>query len=344
MFDKLKEVLKTTEKSVLTGDDFDRLYVVFEDNLTTVADKILTNHNETLPNRDATGRVTSQITIELSETQLAELSRRQSLEVDLMNMGKLHLGLEDMRIYNIIVREAELLNPPADAVNVRIRFYHSGVSRLRTNGEQFQFRGASCAWGATLYSEAGSKPVAEARDGDDLSLIRSLTGQDNTAELFPRPSAWAPIRVACLNLDNISEYDPQFKSLKFEVQYTPSDLAPKQVSLFVHPGNNLRPRIGISAADISNRQNGEGSFLRTYRAGTKVRLDAPEQVGNFRFQGWRVPRHGGDFDVTNPVPLIEPGTDGFLGDPSSLITGQTIELTMDQHLFVRPIYVLPAVR
>ncbi len=112
----------------------------------------------------------------------------------------------------------------------------------------------------------------------------------------------------------------------------------------MHTGNNLRPRITISSADISNRQDGEGSFLRTYRLGSKITLHAPERVGNFRFAGWRVPARKGDFDVTKPVSLLEPGTDGFLGDPAGVVTGQTLELTLDEHKFVRPIYVLPAVR
>ncbi len=344
MFTKLKEVLRSNQAAVLKGDEFDRLYLVFEENLVTVADKILTSHNETQPGRDSTGRVTSQITLELSETQLAELNRNKRLIIDPMKMGKLHLSLEDIRIYNIVVRKAELSQAPAEAVNLRIRFYHDGVSVLRSNGQQFQFRGAPSHWGATLYSESGYQPVPEARDSGDLSLIQHFTNGKSTDELFPRPSAWAELHLECLNLDNIIEYDPQFKSLKFELQYTSRDLSSKQVSLYVHTGNNLRPRITISSADISNRQDGEGSFLRTYRLGSKITLHAPERVGNFRFAGWRVPARKGNFDVTKPVSLLEPGTDGFLGDPASVVTGQTLELTLDEHKFVRPIYVLPAVR
>lgn len=344
MFNKLKDVLKTDKAAVLKGDEFDRLYLVFEENLVAVADKILTNHNETQPGRDSVGRVTSQITLELSETQLAELSRNQTLTINPMQMGKLHLSLEDIRIYNVVVREAELSNVPPEPVNLRIRLYHDGVSRIRSDGNQFQFRGAPSRWGATLYSKAGSQPVPEARDADDLSLIKHFTDGKSTDELFPRPSAWAPLQVECLNLDNIVEYNPHFKSLKFELQYTSRDLPSKQVSLYVNTGNDLRPSITISSPDISHRQNGEGNFLRTYRSGSKITLHAPERVGSFQFAGWRVPARKGDFDVTKPVALLEPGTEGFLGDPGSVITGQTLELTLDEHRFVRPIYVLPAVR
>jgi len=344
MFTKLKEVLRSNQTTVLKGDEFDRLYLVFEENLITVADKILTSHNESQPDRDVTGKVTSQITVELSETQLAELNQNKRLAIDLMKMGKLHLSLEDIRIYNIVVRKAELSQAPAEAVNLRIRFYHDGVSLLRSNGQQFQFRGAPVHWGATLYSETGYQPAPEARDPGDLSLIRHFTKGKSTDELFPRPSAWAELHLECLNLDNIIEYQPHFKSLKFELQYTSSDLPSKQVSLYVHTGDNLRPRIMLSSADISNRQHGEGSFLRTYRAGSKITLQAPESVGNFRFAGWRVPARKGDFDVTKPVSLLEPGTDGFWGDPANVVTGQKLELTLDEHKFVRPVYILPAVR
>lgn len=344
MFNKLKEVLVSNKAAVLKGNEFDKLYLVFEENLVAVADKILTNHNETQPGRDSAGKVTSQITLELSETQLTELNRHQKLTINPMTMGKLHLSLEDIRIYNVVVHQAELSNAPPEPVNLRIRLYHDGVSRLRKDGHQFQFRGAPSRWGATLYSNTGSQPVPEARDSGDLSLIQHLIGDSSTDELFPRPSAWAPLELECLNLDNIVEYNPHFKSLKFELQYTSRDLPSKQVSLYVNTGNNLRPHITVSSADISNRQNGAGNFLRTYRLGTKITLHAPERVGNFQFVGWRVPARKGDFDVTKPVGLLAPDTDGFLGDPTSIITGQTLELTLDEHKFVRPIYVLPAVR
>lgn len=344
MFNELRDKLKTTAKTVLTGDDFGRLRVVFEENLAQVASNILTYHNETLPSRDPkTDRITTQVTLELSEQQLAALNRgSNTVFIDPMAMGKLVLSQEDVRIYDLIVREIELVDPPARSVDVRVRIIHDGTSWLWREGQQFQFRGASTTWGATINSAPGSRPVAEARSADDLSLILALTGQKSAAQLFPRPSAWAALRIRLELLDEVVEYRPKLRKLTLDLRYTARDTGTKHCAMFVSTADGIRPRIELNAADVSGRMAGEGSFLRTYAADTEVTLTAPERFGRYLFQGWRMQFLPGDYDPTRPVTLYTPGTAGYQGDISGLVTGRSLRVTLDKNRFVRPIFILPA--
>lgn len=344
IFNELRDKLKTTGKAVLTGDDFDRLRAVFQENLTQVASDILTYHNETLPSRDPrTDKITTQVTLELSEQQLAALNQgSNTVFIDPMAMGKLVLSQEDVRIYDLVVREIELVDPPARSVDVRVRIVHDGTSWLWREGHQFQFRGAPTTWGATINSAPGSRPVAEARSTDDLSLILALTGQKSAAQLFPRPSAWAALRIRLELLDEVVEYRPKLKKLTLDLRYTARDTATKRHALFVSIADGIRPQIGLSDADVSGRMAGEGSFLRTYAADTAVTLTAPERFGRYVFQGWRMQFLAGDYDPTRPVSLSRPGTAGYQGDMSSLVTGRNLKVTLDKNRFVRPIFILPA--
>ncbi|MCP3869595.1 MAG: hypothetical protein GY703_16170 [Gammaproteobacteria bacterium] len=196
MFTKLRDTLKASNSDVLKGIDYDRLAVVFEDNLTSVADKILTYHNDTTPKLDKTNNaVLSKITLELTDQQLAQLNGKDScVIIDPMAFGKLHLSREDIRIYDVIVHHAELVDPPEKATDVRISISHSGTSTLRFGGEQYIFRGAPHRWGAIVTHAQGKTSVQpETLDPVDLSLIKHLLKGSSTDALFPRPSAWSQL-------------------------------------------------------------------------------------------------------------------------------------------------------
>ena len=92
---------------------------------------------------------------------------------------------------------------------------------------------------------------------------------------------------------------------------------------------------------MSGRQDGQGSFLRRFRAGNEVTLTAQPRFGNFIFQGWRMQGVSGDFNAAKPVGLSTPGTAGYQGDMANLITGQSITVKLDKDRFIRAIYVLP---
>jgi hypothetical protein len=71
-------------------------------------------------------------------------------------------------------------------------------------------------------------------------------------------------------------------------------------------------------------------------------LTAPERFGRHVFQGWRMQFLPGDYDPTRPVSLFKPGTAGYQGDMSGLVTGRSLKVTLDKNRFVRPIFILPA--
>lgn len=342
MFDALRDALRTRKTDVLTAQDFQSLKVVFQQNLITVADQILTSHNETQPGRDKSKGVTTQITLELSDVQLATLHRTGRVDIDPMAMGKLHLSLENVRIYDLVIKNISLTERPERRVDVRVRVHHDGVSHLRSAHNQFIFRGAPTMWGATINTAEGAKPVQEEPTREDLSLILSLVDQADAGQLFARPAAWASLGVEVTVLDMVSDYRPKIDALTLELQYTSHESATQERALFVSTPDGVHPEIVLSEPDISLRQNGQGDFLRIFRENTAVTLTAPETFGSHVFVGWRTRFHEGDFQPTQPAMLVQPGTPGYQGDPRDLITGTSITLTMNESKFLRAVYVLPA--
>ncbi len=345
MFTKLRDTLKTSKSAALKGSDFDRLAVVFEDSLTSVADKILTYHNDTRPMHDNNSNaVLSKITLELTDQQLAELNGKDSrVVIDPMALGKLHLSMEDIRIYDVIISHADLVDPPNKATDVRVRINHSGRSILRCSGEQYIFRGAAHRWGAVVTHAQGKTAIQpESPDPVDLSLIKHLLKGNSTEALFPRPSAWSQLQVNRLLLDMNSEYSAKFSALTLELHYTSRDVdTSKFKTLFVSTLGDVAAHITLNQSDISGRKDGVGNFMRTYHRNTKLTLTAAKSFGQHVFLGWRIRGQGGNLDLTTPIPILSPDTSGNVEDLGHLVTDTTIAINNDEDKLIYAIYVRP---
>jgi hypothetical protein len=338
IFKKLQEVVQPKSEAILSGEQFKALGTVFRENLKTVADRLLTYYNTTVPSQTATK---SKFTLELSDKHLAALNGPgKSAVVDPMAEGKLHLSLENVRIYDIQVVDAKLINPPPSAVDVRLRMKHGDESTLRRNGKLYLFRNTERRWGTTV-SSVGERITlsADTPDPMDDSLIRTLLGLTTAPEtLRSRPSAWSSLVIERELMDMVSDYAATFSAVTIEVQYTAQDVDPNHVSVFVSVPSPLEPEIKCSQKDLNEHDHGAGRFMRTYHKATgSVTLTAPADYGDHVFLGWRSRGLKSGSEPTNLMPLL--AADVAAKDlPKDLVRERTITLTLDTHRLVEAVF------
>jgi hypothetical protein len=339
---RMAEVLTPSAEAALSGDQFDRLCVAFEENLKTIADHLLTFYNTVLPSTNGE-RVTSKITIQLNARQLRELNETQRLRLDLMNDGLVHLSLEEVRIFDVVVTHAKLQNPP-DGMDVRLRLRHGDASYLRHNARQFRFRNTARTWQTTVSHANGKTDwSADEMDAMDESLIRELLGtSESKSPLRTRPSLWGPLTLERKVMRMVGDYPGHFDELTIEVRYTSRDVASAQASLFLSTPPGLRPPISCSPADLSGRGDGAGSFLRTFAQGSEVTLTAPLAYGAHSFAGWTTQGQSGTLAADAMLPIVTPESAEYLGDPGKLIAEPKLVVTMEDHRLVKAIYLRPA--
>ena len=337
MFKELQRVVQPKGEAVLSGEQFERLGVVFRENLKTVADRLLTYYNTTVPSNTA---AKSKFTLELSDKHLAALNGPgKSAVIDPMAEGKLHLSLENVRIYDIRIVDAKPINPPSTAVDVRLRVKHGDESTLRRNGKLYLFRNTERRWG-TLVSSVGDKITlsAEKPDPMDDSLIRTLLNLPASPKtLRSRPSAWSTLVIERELMDMVSDYAATFSAVTIEVQYTAQDVDPNHVSVFVSVPSPLEPEIGCSQKDLNDRGNGTGRFMRTYHKATgSVTLTAPADYGDSVFVGWRSRGLTSGSEPTQMMSLLTPETARNL--PDDIVRNRTITVPLDSHRLVEAVF------
>ncbi len=338
IFKALAAAVQPRSEAVLSGAQYERLGVVFRENLKSVADRVLTYYNTVLPEQNA---AQGKFTLELSAQQLAALnSDKKSVVLDPMAAGKLHLGLEDVRIFDVKVVKAELIDPPASAVNIRLRVKHPGESTLRRNGRLFLFRNTARNWGALVtHADKRTEISAQKPDPMDESLIRTLMGQANSKSVLrSRASAWSTLVVERELMDMISSYPATFSAVTIEVHYTARDVNENHVSLFVNVPRPLEPIIACSPADLDGHGDGAGRFMRTYHRQTQeVTLTAPESHGEHAFMGWRVRDRRGEGEPNQMMPLLTPEAAREV-DLAKLVRTPTLRVALKDHQLIEAVY------
>lgn len=337
---ELEKILAPEDGAKMSGDDYERLGVVFQEGLKTVADHMLTYFNTMRPKAGAAG-VTSRMLIELGPLELAALNgSKNAVEIDPLRLGKIHLALEDVRIFGVRVEHAELVDPPEKATEIRVRVRHPDASVLRRNSVSYKFRNTSRVWQSSVRHARGQTSILpESDDPMDLSLLRHLLGTvDKDAPLFHRPSAAGPLRIERELMDMRSGYAGHFKALTLEIQYTSKDANVDNATLLVVPTAGVGATIHSNHKDINGKADGRGMFQRVFKKGASVKLAAPEAFGGWNFMGWRMRGHDGAHDTTKLMPLITPETASGVGDFADLDTSRDITIEMDAPQMVEAVF------
>lgn len=269
----------------LTKADFDSLKAIYEDQLADIAFEILDEYNNN-PSSELTGGVT----FDLPSSVIDKLNNEGGATFNLVDdLGLFALREENLRLLSLEVVDVQFDNLNNGTLNyMDICFIHSGISKLRKNGETWLFRhyndrAAGLIEWRNRYDDGSVSllPLSAASN----SLLASLIGNDNPdLLLYSRPGAWADIT---LRKEATGSAIVKINSIKVRVKYDFTDQPFNlQTIKLLTDGTGIESLIKIAQADRSGRQDGRGSFLRSFDHGSQVTLEAPMKIGNYQFDGW----------------------------------------------------------
>jgi len=274
----------------LTADDFAAMRPLYTDQLRGIAYEIFEYYNSNRPELSAPAR------FRLTDEQLTALNEGEPVTINLMDMGRLRLSEENVRIVDLTVKDIEVQTDGGEDGawgDVDIWLEHSGVSKIRHNGETYLFRHYNddtenrIVWGARY--DLGDERINSFRpSAASESLLRSLLSdrQSQDMMLYSRPGAWADITLTTsTNVQNGTGV--RINRLEFEVLYDFSRGPANQATLKVETsGADLTPRVRLAKRDLNARQDGRGAFVRVFSKGEPVTIEAPVEYGRWSFRGW----------------------------------------------------------
>lgn len=305
LFDDLRNLAEADENQTnrtLSQDDFNTLSAAFRESLKSLADSIWTRLNQNAPEQSV-----SHIAVGISQSDLAELNETGRFRLNLMERGIFSTDREGLRLTGLRVRSIGARIDGADAgdvaiANVQLNFSHSGLSRLSREGVVFLFNHYRTeavnpiVWSAEYDALLPDAPINHSGpSAASQSLLATLLDDDpdNTKLLkYSRPAAWADIQVT-------REFLPQFWSMPFgdvtleltnlvlEIDYDYFNRPSTRAVIEVVVPDGLMPRVLVSNADISGRQDAVGSFIRSYNRSGAVTLTTEASVGSWNFQRWQ---------------------------------------------------------
>jgi hypothetical protein len=129
-------------------------------------------------------------------------------------------------------------------------------------------------------------PVDQAAESLLEYLIDRLAGNNKdkkkTAEslLTYRPSPWAKITIRCQEIKSSYKID----DLVLKFSYVANLMDKELTTVLVRMKRGTERMIYCDTYDLNRRGDGVGTFLRTFRRGTTITLEAPDQD----FEGWQL--------------------------------------------------------
>ncbi|MCL2327760.1 MAG: T9SS type A sorting domain-containing protein [Bacteroidetes bacterium] len=295
MFDRFKEIAKTPNKIVLTSQDFQNLKPVYEEQLSTVTAAILDEYNTNRP------EMTTPIRFTLTSADLEALNDGRDMILNIFERGMVPPNHENVRIVNFKVYDIKVhlegdQNP--SFANFELLLEHSGLSRLRKNGEIYYFNHINSqtqnpiTWGTTYDAKHGITNQ-HAPSFASSSLLYSLLPAANKGDImiYSRPGAWSDIRITKNNVTS-GNTKMVIDELTFELQYDFTQRPTLNRNLDVYARDidqheiSLMPYIEVSRADKNGRSNGRPLMYRTYNRDTDVTLTAPAEYGRYQFVNW----------------------------------------------------------
>lgn len=295
-----------TRDELIRAEDFLAIKSLYRDRLAEVAQEIFEGYNVDRPERSAPVR------FELSPGQLGVLNSGGVLTLDPMTLGLFSPGDENIRIVDIQVFDIQT-TPVGDAypstTYIDVELEHPGVSRIKSDGDVFEFRhytsgtSSPIVWG-TRYDPVNDQKDAIRPSAASESLLRSLLSQQAQDDmmLYSRPSAWADLRVTATENDGNRNVRLEKVVLEMTYDFTKRNdalgLVELEVGVMKRDWNaadelvvqeaTFEPYFIVDAADANERQDGRGNFLRFFPSGVtqEVRIEAQPIYGVWHFVAW----------------------------------------------------------
>ena len=323
LIEKFEDIAKLDSHQI-TQADFDAFKAVYEVSLSEIVEDILDFYNSNRP------ELSSPIRFSLLSGEIESLNSGEPVTLNLMQRGLFTPDKENIRIVKIEVDTDNPQNPGlvvhpeggsyGNFAIVELLMEHSGRSKLVSDGEIYRFRhgnartGNPITWGASYDAIVGVVDPVEPSAAMSSLLCSLLGNLCNTANvlLYSRPAAWADIVLTReVNTDNDIDVVIDNLRLKVTYDYTRTDSGKVRLEVLTSE-EGMMPYFIVSKEDLNDRQDGRGSFLRTYfkSSADTVMVEAPAAYGTWQFERW-TDKFGNDLgaDPTNSVLEVNLGSD-----------------------------------
>ena len=290
--DTLMALAEKSTSQALTEDQVKSFRALYEQQLSEVTAHILSRYNETPRN------LSSWIDLDLTTEQLAALNAGQAVVLNLMDMGRFRATEEDLRIVDIQAGAIEV-HPVGGSygswADLDIDILHSGVSRLRRDGETYLFQHFNSKnakypilWKARYDARSGhleNLPLSASTESLLKTLLSLNHAENQSPVLYSQPAGWADLSISKhVNTPNAVDIVVDRLQLKLQYDFLPAYGDSRlQVRM---SSRELMPRVQVDTADKNGRQDADGEFTRIYPNYQTVTLTAPAQYGAYSFQRW----------------------------------------------------------
>jgi hypothetical protein len=319
LFDRFRTLAENSGGTYqqLTGEQFRELRGLYDDALGELIKEVVVEYNQNAPALSAPRRLA------LTPEELTELNQGREIRLDLRTVsgsGLFPKSEENLRIANIRVHRLTIEPPTSPQAGDEVSLYieHSGASTLHTtaNNRARSYRfvhytedsEVPVQWGARYFPNGGDLvPISRSLSAD--SLLGALLQKSGTN---PRDAGYFTYLggLAELRLKREQTAAPgttlRLNEVVLEIEYEFVRRGSSLRSLEVTTADELAPYLEVSTPDLGGRQDGLGSFERTYSSGTQITLSAPDRIGNLRFAGFvdlsegtapNAVRHGGPVTI-----------------------------------------------
>ncbi|RKX31488.1 MAG: hypothetical protein DRP71_13360 [Verrucomicrobia bacterium] len=308
IFDKFQELATAGNTPDLTPEQFESLQAVYEEQISSVVFTILEEYNSNRPSLSAPVRVS------LSQSILDQLNAGETAKLNLYDERLFLPDQENLRIVDlqVIDLQVEFTGDKNDIFYSDIIFQHSGVSSLQTEGETYLFRHYNDETRSKIEWSSRFDPFDSSLDpvrpsAAEQSLLKSLlsTGSSSPSTedllLYSRPAAKADLLMTKQTNSRFGA-DLTITGMRIELIY---DFSRKNEQIktlqVVGDPEGAQPLVKLSKGDLNERQNGEGTFDRSFDIGSTVVLEVPEKIGQYVFDGWK---GAGVTDPDSPVTTV----------------------------------------
>lgn len=282
--------------------DFEALEALFEEQLWTIADQILTDY---LDARGG-GELSTSVTLGLSEEEIATLNQDGEVIINLVDKGFFAPDKQDIRLVNLEIDQIAPLDPDHDFgahASLEILMHHSGRSLLTSDGEthffhhhnEFNNNGqiSQIAWGATYDHRASTpgaeiiNPISPSQAADSLLLtMLDANSLGDHIMIYSRPAAWADITLTAQSTTDTGE-PIELAALDLKVTFDWSTRASGTQLTVRTGGAEILPQFLFGAEDLNGRKDGRGSFVRVFDSSlAEVELEAQRRLGPWSFDHW----------------------------------------------------------
>ena len=302
LFDKFAEIADLNTDQSITPAQFDSFKAIYQDKLSEVAESIFTFYNSNRPN------LSVPVRFNLFPEEIAALNAGEKVKLNLRDDGLFRADEENIRIVDLEIAAIEAAPRSGGlgrTASVDIKIEHSGISRIRKDGETYLFNHYNrdtvnpIVWGGRYdVIDDIIDPIKPSEANG--SLLRSLLSPSAASDmlLYSRPSGWAdleisrtynngggaPIDISSLRLNLIYDFTPRAQSAEL-----------RDLEVFIRTlsengtaeESNFQPLFDLGSEDKNGRSDARGKFIRVFDSSTgPVRISAPASYGSYNFAGW----------------------------------------------------------